>query len=91
MTLTEIFQKKSQFVTRKVGNEMVLVPLKDNIANMNEMFTMNEVASFIWESIDGRNNENVILTSVIEAFDIDLETAAADYDSFLESLSKMMA
>ena len=91
MTLTEIFQKKSQFVTRKVGNEMVLVPLKDNIANMNEMFTMNEVASVIWESIDGRNNENVILTSVIKAFDIDLETAAADYDSFLESLSKMMA
>jgi methyltransferase-like protein len=91
MTLLEIYNKKSQFATRKVGNEMVLVPLKNNIADMSEMFTLNEVACFIWESIDGRNTENVILTSVIEAFEIDLETAAADYDSFLESLSKMMA
>jgi len=90
MTLTEIYKKKSQFATRKVGNEMVLVPLKNNIANMTEMFTMNEVACFIWESIDGRNTENVILTSVIEAFDIDLATAEADYDSFIESLSKIM-
>lgn len=91
MLLTEIAQKKSQFVTRKVGNEIVLVPLKNNIANMSEMFTMNEVASFIWENIDEKNTENVILTSVIEAFDVDIDTATADFDSFIESLSKMMA
>jgi len=91
MTLQEIYLKKSQFATRKVGKEMVLVPLKNNIATMDEMFTMNEVGCFIWESIDGRNNENVILTSVIEAFDIDLKTAEHDYDAFLESISKIMA
>jgi hypothetical protein len=91
LTLQEIYLKKSQFATRKVGKEMVLVPLKNNIATMDEMFTMNEVGCFIWESIDGRNNENVILTSVIEAFDIDLKTAEHDYDTFLESLSKIMA
>jgi hypothetical protein len=90
LTLQEIFEKKSQFATRKVGNELVLVPLKNNIATMNEMFTLNEVACFIWESIDGRNNENVILTQVIEAFDIDLKTAEVDYDAFIENISKIM-
>jgi hypothetical protein len=91
MTLTEIYQKKSQFATRKVGNDMVLVPLKGSIANMNEMYTLNEVACFIWDEIDGRNTENVILTSVIEAFEIDLESARADYDDFIAHLSNIMA
>lgn len=90
MTLTEIFQKKSGFATRKVGNELVLVPLKGSVAHMSEMFTMNEVASFIWDEIDGRNTENVILTSLIETFEIDLETARADYDAFIVQLSEMM-
>ena len=90
MTLTEIFQNKAKFATRKVGNEMVLVPIKNNIATMNEMFTMNEVGCFIWDSIDGRNTENVIITSVVEAFDIDVKTAFEDYDAFIESVSKIM-
>jgi len=90
MTLLEIFQNKSQFATRKVGNEMVLVPLKNNIANMNKMFTLNDVACFIWESINGKSTKKDILTSIIEAFEINLETAESDYDEFIESVSKMI-
>lgn len=90
MTLSEIFEHKPKFACRKVGNEMVLEPLAPSIATMNEMVTMNEVAAFIWDCIDGRNNEAVILTSVMEAFEINYETAKADYDSFIAQLSEII-
>ena len=90
MTLLDIFQNKSQFATRKVGSEMVLVPLKNNIAHMDKLFTMNEVACFIWENIDGQHTKDEILASITEAFDIDIKTAEIDYVEFIESITNMM-
>lgn len=90
MTLLEISQHKSQFASQKVGNEMVLVPLKNNIAQMDKLFTMNEVACFIWENIDSITTKDEILTRIIETFDIDLKTAELDYTEFIESISNMM-
>lgn len=90
MTLLEIFQHKPQFATRKIASEMVLVPLKNNIAYMDKLFTMNEVACYIWEKIDGENTKDEIVASIIEEFDIDIKTAEADYIEFIESITNMM-
>ena len=90
MTLTEIAQQKSLFATRKVGNEMVLVPLKNNIATMNEMFTLNVVGRFIWEQIDGNTTETQIIQAITDSFDIDEHIAKNDFDTFIKSLTKIM-
>jgi hypothetical protein len=86
MTLSEIHQKKSRFAVRNVGNELILVPLKNNIADMKEIFTLNEVGSFIWEKIDGKNSEDDIASAITVEFDIDHQTAKKDLAEFLEKL-----
>ena len=84
------FKKKSLFASRKVGNEMVLVPLKNNIANMNELFTLNEVGSFIWNLIDGENSEADIIEAIADSFDIDFQTAKQDFDNFMLDLASII-
>lgn len=90
MTLKEIFKLKPRFVTRQVGNEMVLVPIETNVANMNELFTMNGTACFIWNNINDSNTVEDIVNLLVQEFDIDSNTALADLKAFTESIGKVM-
>lgn len=86
MDLQKIFQLKSRFVAREVGNEMILVPLTGNVAQMNALFTLNETGKFIWENIQEKSSVKDIELLMTEAFDIDSETAGKDIEIFLKRL-----
>ncbi len=90
MNLKDINKLKPRFVTRVVGNELVLVPIETNVANMNELFTMNSTASLIWNSINDTNTEEDIVNLLINEFDIDRETALNDLTSFIESMGEVL-
>jgi methyltransferase-like protein len=77
-------------VTRKTGNEYVLIPVTNNIADMNSLYTLNSTGAFIWEQIDGKRNVEEIIHSLTEEYDIDAETASADLLSFLEEMNRYL-
>jgi 2-keto-3-deoxy-L-rhamnonate aldolase RhmA len=77
---------KPKFVTRQVGNELILVPLSDNVAQMSELFTLNETGRFIWENINEKTTVEVMEGLMTEAFIIDRETAKKDIENFLKQL-----
>ena len=77
-------------VTRKTGNEYVLVPVTDNIADMNSVYTLNETGAFIWEQIDGKNNINNIIEKLTAEFDIASDTARSDVLAFLNEMNKYL-
>ncbi|MFA5781191.1 MAG: PqqD family protein [Bacteroidales bacterium] len=91
MDINELYNRKSLFAIRNVGNEKVLVPIKNDIANMTEIFTLNEVGSFIWDKIDGKNTEEDIATAITNEFDVDELTAKNDVSEFLERLNTLMS
>jgi hypothetical protein len=87
MDLKELYLKKSQFASRQVGEEMILVPLKSNVSDMNELFTLNEVGSFIWDQINENSTLEDIINAVLLEFDVDINTARKDVEQFLQKLS----
>lgn len=88
--LKSVVSHSPDIVTKKTGNEYVLVPLANNIADMNRLFTLNETGAFIWELIDGRKNVGEIVAEFTEEFDIDHETATKDILSFIENMSNYL-
>jgi uncharacterized protein YpiB (UPF0302 family) len=90
MLLSEVFQLKSDFASQKVGTEIVLVPLKNNIAQMNKLYTLNEVACFIWENISENSTKEDIIQKITDSFDTNNKDAATDLDQFLEDLSQII-
>jgi len=87
MDLKELYLKKSQFATRQVGDEMILVPLKNKVSDMNELFTLNAVGCFIWEEISEKSTLEDIINAVLLEFEIDEETARKDVENFLNKLA----
>lgn len=88
--LKSIVSQSASIVTRKTGNEYVLVPITDNIADMNSVYTLNETGAFIWEKIDGKRNLDEIIAAVINEYDIDRKSAESDVFSFIENMSKYL-
>ena len=87
--INEIKELKSRMVCRKVDNEMVLVPLVNEVAEMKVIYTLNEVASFIWDKIDEVKTFEEIVNAVVESFEIDYQTAFNDVNVFfIELLEK---
>jgi len=86
MNLQSLHKLKSKFVARNVGNELILVPLTANVAQMNELFTLNETGKFIWENINENSTVLEIENLMIENFDIDSAIAKRDIELFLSKL-----
>lgn len=90
MNLLEISKRKGGFATKIVAEDLVLVPIKNNVAEMNEMFTLNEVGAFIWEAINEESTMASLTASVSAEFDVAEATANADLEQFLLQIEKMM-
>ena len=89
MEIQDLNFKKEQFAARKVGEELVLVPLKNNIAQMTEMFTLNPVAAFIWENINDQTTETDLIQKIVEEFDVDIQTAKEDLMQFVSEINSI--
>jgi len=90
MDLQTLYKLKAKFVAREVGNEMILVPLTGNVAQMSELFTLNETARFIWQNITENTTIADIEYLMTNEFDIDTETAKEDIEKFMKQLESML-
>lgn len=86
MDIQALSTLKSKFVAREVGDELILVPLTNNVAQMSELFTLNETAKFIWENMNESRTIQDIETLLTDIYSVDNETAKKDIEIFLNRL-----
>jgi len=89
MDLKRLVELKTKFVAREVGNELILVPLADNVAKMSELFTMNETARFIWENSTEKITKDELVKLMTDTFNIDKVTASKDITLFLNHVETL--
>jgi len=90
MNLKSVPFHSPDIVTRKTGNEYVLVPVANNIADMNSVYTLNETGAFIWDLIDGNRNIEEIIKALTEEYDINQQSASEDVISLIKNMSNYL-
>lgn len=81
--------RSEKVVVRKVGNEMVIVPLVNSVADMTRVLTLNETGAAIIEALDGQRTINQVEEQLISVFDVQSDILAADLQNFiLDALAK---
>jgi len=85
-----VFSNSPSVVTRKTGSEYVLVPIANNIADMNSVYTLNETGAFIWDQIDGKRDLNEIILKLTGEYEIDESTAREDVLNFIDRMQKYL-
>lgn len=84
--ITAIYQEKNHFVCRQTGDELLLIPLKDNVADFNQYLTFNEVGAFIWENLNEGDDEASLVAKICAEFEANKEEVLDDLRLFLEKL-----
>jgi hypothetical protein len=90
MTLDSIPSHSPAIVTRNTGEEYVLVPVINNIADMDSLFTLNETGAFIWEQIDGKKNVRQIVTALTREYNIPGKIAEDDVLEFIDNMREFL-
>ena len=75
--------RSSTIAARKLAGEMMVMNPVDST-----FFTLNEVATAIWQAADGRTPlREIVRHTVCEQFEVDPEQAQADAEQFVAELS----
>lgn len=80
---------KEGFVLRNVVDEYIVMPTGDNIAKFDGAVVLNEVAAFVFENMKNPVSREDLLNAILNEFEVDEATAAADLDALIEKLKAM--
>src|ERR1700724_2512054 len=84
MKAEKYIARSSEIAARLVGGEMVVMSAADST-----FFTLNEVASAIWQAADGRTPlSEIVAGKICQEFDVDREQAQRGADRFVDELSQ---
>jgi len=82
----KVYRKSPDVVVRKIAGELLLVPVRGKIADMQKIFTLNPVGELIWQELDAQRNLDDIRDRVVSEFDVTMETAMSDIEEFITEL-----
>ncbi|HEY7697840.1 MAG TPA: PqqD family protein [Vicinamibacteria bacterium] len=86
MELDSVYARNDRVVSRKIVDELILVAIRKNVAEMEYLYTVNEVGARIYELIDGKRPVRAIVEAIVDEFDVAFETAEADVREFISQL-----
>lgn len=76
--------RSSEIASRNLDGEMIIMSAKDST-----LFTLNEVATSIWEAADGQTPlDEIVEKKICAEFDVDRETALRDARELVQQLSE---
>lgn len=85
------FVRNPDFIFRKIVEETILVPVYQNVSDMECIYTLNELGAFLWE----RMAEPVLLAdleaAIQEEYDVEAPAVSEDLDVFLQQMLEIGA
>lgn len=82
-----VFRRSPDVVSRRVGVESVLVPIRHNVGNLDYVYTLSAVAASVWALLDGTRGLDEIVDAICSEYEIERETAQSDVTELLADLA----
>ncbi len=85
------YRRTEEFVARTIAGETVLVPIRQQIGDLESIYTLNDVATFIWERLANEPTVAEIAAAVEETFSAEAAEIRRDLEEFLGHLRSLRA
>lgn len=80
---------KEGFILKNIVDEWIVMPTGSNINNFEGAMILNDVSAFIWKQLEKPISRDDLLQAILDEYDINVQTAAADLDGILEKLESL--
>lgn len=78
-------QIKSNYLIKTIGENIVVVPLKEEAIRFNGIITLNKTGQFLFQTLQKENlSKEQLLTIVLNKYNIEKNQAMRDIDDFIE-------
>lgn len=77
------------FILRNLAGEYVVMPAGDNIGAFGGAILMNELSAFVWEQLKVSVSRDELLARILDRYEVEEKTAAADLDALLAEMKRM--
>ena len=81
-----IFMKNQNVVFRQIGDESLLIPIANEVGDLSNIYNLNELATKIWEYIDGERDVNEICRLITDEYDAPMDVVMNDMVEFINDL-----
>lgn len=78
-------------VFRRIADEIILVPIRRNVGDVECIYTLNEVGARIWALIDGTRRVEEIRDRIVGEFEVSQGEAEEDLLRVLEQFDEIGA
>jgi hypothetical protein len=73
-------------VSRQIAGEVILVPIRKNVGDLESIYTLNDTAAAIWALLDGKRSLAEIRDQMVVEFEVTAEEATQDLDELIAQL-----
>jgi Tfp pilus assembly protein PilZ len=80
---------KKDYVVKTIGEDIVVVPIKDEAVRFNGIITLNKTGQFLFQSLQNYDlSEEALLSIMLDKYDVDEKRAKKDIHNFLSKCRK---
>ncbi len=85
------YGKHPAIVSREIAGEVILVPIRQNVGDLESIYTLNETAACVWSLIDGQRSVRDLRDALVNEFQVSVEEAQRDLFDLLARLESIGA
>src|SRR5580692_3782198 len=85
-TTSARFIRNRDVVSRQIEGELVIVPIRRGVGDLNSLYTLNPVGSVLWDFMTEGHTLPEMVQRVCDEFEVTTNQAKADIQEFLGSL-----
>jgi hypothetical protein len=91
MPWADRLERDPTFVSRQIAGETILVPIRQNMGDLESVYSLNEVGSRVWELLDRAPTLAEIRDRLADEFEVGAEQVERDLLEFLNQLQAIRA
>jgi len=85
------YERNPDFIFRKIVDEAVLVPIRQDVADMDCIYTLNGVGASVWQHLEGPASVAELQAALEAEYDAEPAVIAADLAAFLGEMAAIGA
>jgi len=81
-----VLTRNTNVLPRDIAGETLLIPIRGKLADLQQVYGLDELGREVWERLDGNRSAEAIAASIVADYDVSLEQCREDVLAFLASL-----
>src|SRR5271157_2589749 len=78
--------RNREVVSRQIEGELIIVPIRSGVGDLNSLYTLNPVGSVLWDFMAEGHTVGEMVQRVCDEFEVTKNQAEQDIETFLGSL-----